>query len=148
MTRAPIGSPPVVILVEADMAVTHAIEFAFGLEGLCIRSYPNGAATLASNQLRRAGCLVLDDQLPDMNGLDLLGQLRANGVLTPAILIATNPKAALRERAAIAGVQIIEKPLLNDGLLDAVRQALDSRSFQPPGASAPVRRDCGPASLS
>jgi hypothetical protein len=42
----------------------------------------------------------------------------------PAVLITTNPRPHLRARAAAAGVPIIEKPLLTDGLLSAVRSAL------------------------
>ena len=42
----------------------------------------------------------------------------------PAVLITTNPRANLSLRAATAGVPIIEKPLLTDALLSAVRSAL------------------------
>ncbi len=146
---APQSSPrPLVVLVEGDLAVTHAIEFAFGLEGLRVRSYPTGAAVLASEQARRAGCLILDFELPDMDGLELLARLRADGVATSAILIVTNPGRTLRERARIAGVPIVEKPLLNDGLLDAVRQALAVRACPSAAASEPVRTGSGPSSWS
>jgi two-component system, LuxR family, response regulator FixJ len=139
---------PLVVLVEGDLAVTHAIEFAFGLEGLRIRSYQTGAAALGDEQSRRAGCIVLDSILPDMDGLDLLARLRANGVTTPAVVIATNPRSALRERARIAGAPIIEKPLLNDGLLDAVRQALAIRASPSAAASGPIPTGSGPSSWS
>ena len=118
---------PAVVLVESDPAVTHAIEFSFGLEGLEVSSYPNGAETLASERPRAAGCLVVDYKLPDMDGLQLLEQLRANGVSAPAILIATNPKAVMRQRALLAGAPIVEMPLMNDGLLDTVKQALGAQ---------------------
>jgi two-component system response regulator FixJ len=127
MIAAPKPRPaPCVVLVEDDPAVTRAIEFSFGLEGLQVRSYPDGATALASDQPRHAGCLVLDFQLPDMDGLELLERLRADGVSAPAILITTNPKTALRRRAQVAGAPIVEKPLLTDGLLDSVRQALEA----------------------
>lgn len=125
-SRSPAG--PTVVLVESDPAVTHAIEFSFGLEGLEVSSYPSGAETLASERPGAAGCLVVDYKLPDMDGLQLLEQLRAKGVSAPAILIATNPKAVMRQRALAAGAPIIEMPLLNDGLLDTVKQALGVRS--------------------
>ncbi len=116
-----------VVLVEGDPAVTHAIEFSFGLEGLDVSSYPSGAETLASERPGAAGCLVLDYKLPDMDGLQLLEQLRAKGVSAPAILIATNPKAVMRQRAHAAGAPIVEMPLMNDGLLDSVKQALGAQ---------------------
>ena len=118
------ASRPPVILVDDDPAVTHAMHFSFDLEGLDVRSFRDGESLLAVDDLPEKGCLILDHNLPGMDGLALLDRLRATGVKLPAILITTNPRAALRNRAAAAGVLIIEKPLLTDALLTAVRKAL------------------------
>ncbi len=115
---------PAVILVDDDPAVTHAVQFSFDLEGLDVRSYRDGESLLASREMPDSGCLVLDQNLPGMDGLTVLERLRARGVQLPAILITTNPRAVLRDRAAAAGVPIIEKPLLTDALLTTVRMAL------------------------
>lgn len=115
---------PCVILVDDDPAVSHALQFSFDLEGLEVRSFRDGESVLAADDLPRTGCLILDHNLPGMDGLALLERLRANGVRLPAILITTNPRTALRNRAAAAGVPIIEKPLLTDALLTTVRKAL------------------------
>ncbi|WP_292063536.1 response regulator transcription factor [Brevundimonas sp. UBA7664] len=118
------GSRPAVILVDDDPAVAHAVQFSFDLEGLDVRKFRDAESLLASGPLPDKGCLVLDYHLPGVDGLDLLERLRANGVRMPAVLITTNPRPHLRARAATAGVPIIEKPLLTDGLLSAVRSAL------------------------
>ncbi len=115
---------PAVILVDDDPAVTHAMQFSFDLEGLDVRSFRDGESLLDVDDLPETGCLILDQNLPGMDGLALLECLRAAGVCLPAILITTNPRAALRNRAAAAGVPIIEKPLLTDALLTTVRKAL------------------------
>lgn len=118
-------SRPVVILVDDDPAVTHAVQFSFDLEGLDVRRYRDGESLLADGPWPVASCcLVLDQNLPGLDGLSLLDRLRLQGVRLPAILITTNPRAAVRERAGSAGVPIIEKPLLTDALLTAVRGAL------------------------
>ncbi len=126
VTGRPANLParPTVILVDDDPAVTHAVQFSFDLEGLEVRGYRDGESLLASREMPDHGCLVLDQNLPGMDGLTLLEGLRALGVQLPAILITTNPRAVLRDRAAAAGVPIIEKPLLTDALLTTVRQAL------------------------
>jgi two-component system response regulator FixJ len=62
-----------------------------------------------------------------MNGLDLLSELRRRKVDLPAILITTHPTSAVRNRAAAAGVHVIEKPLLNDTLFHGIRAALAGR---------------------
>ena len=119
----PSVSRPAVLLVDDDPAVAHAVQFSFDLEGLEVRSFSDAAGLLAAD-LPREGCLVLDYHLPDIDGLDLLERLRANGVRLPAVLMTTNPRMMLKARAAVAGVPIIEKPLLTDALLTAVRSAL------------------------
>ncbi|MGZ9114365.1 MAG: response regulator transcription factor [Brevundimonas sp.] len=115
---------PAVLLVDDDPAVSHAVQFSFDLEGLNVRSFRDAESLLASGDLPRRGCLVLDYHLPGMDGLELLDRLRANDVRMPAVLITTNPRPHLRARAAAAGVPIIEKPLLTDALLTAVRSAI------------------------
>lgn len=124
MTSALANPRPVVLLVDDDPAVTHAVQFSFDLEGLDVRSYRDAEALLAAGDLPERGCLILDYHLPGVDGLDLLDRLRANGVRMPAVLITTNPRPLLRARAAMAAVPIVEKPLLTDALLTAVRDAL------------------------
>jgi FixJ family two-component response regulator len=119
-----LAARPAVILVDDDPAVTHAIQFSFDLEGLDVRSFCDGESLLVAGDLPGSGCLILDHNLPGMDGLALLECLRAAGVELPAILVTTNPRTALRNRAAAAGVPIIEKPLLTDALLTTVRKAL------------------------
>lgn len=130
VTAALFSSPtrPCVLLVDDDPAVTHAMQFSFDLEGLDVRSFRDAESVLDAHDLPQTGCLILDHNLPGMDGLALLERLRATGVRLPAILITTNPRTALRNRAAAAGVPIIEKPLLTDALLTTVRKALARRA--------------------
>jgi two-component system response regulator FixJ len=115
---------PSILLVEDDPAVVNALKFSLELEGFDVSAYADGETLLATRPLPETGCLVLDYNLPGMDGLNLLERLRTANVTLPAILITTNPRNALRARAALAGVQIIEKPLLTDALRDSVRCAL------------------------
>lgn len=119
---------PAILLVEDDPAVVNALKFSLELEGFDVSAFPDAETLLASRSLPESGCLVLDYNLPGMDGLNLLEKLRTANVTLPAILITTNPRNALRTRAALAGVQIIEKPLLTDALRDCVQRALGARA--------------------
>lgn len=125
MTR-PDQARPVVVLVDDDAALAHALDFSFGLEGLEVHAYADAEALLEARDYPERGCLVLDHQLPGMDGLSLLLHLRASGVGLPAIMVTTNPSRTLRARAAACGAPIVEKPLLSDALLKAVRHALEA----------------------
>lgn len=118
---------PVVVLVDDDSALSHALSFSFDLEGFDVHAYDDAETLLAARDYPANGCLVLDYRLPGMDGLSLLTRLRDEAVDLPAILVTSNPRPALRARAAAAGAPIIEKPLLTDALLTAVRQALHAR---------------------
>ena len=114
--RELVKSKPVILVIDDDPAVRNSLKFALEIEGFSVRLYPTGAELLDEEDMPESGCLVADYHLPGMNGLDLLARLRERDIRWPAILITTHPSAAVRDRAALAGVRVIEKPLLNDTL--------------------------------
>lgn len=120
----PDSSRPTVVVINDDEAVAHSLKFRFELEGFDVRVHDDARTLLVLGMIPNDVCLVVDYDLPDTDGLHLLAGLRAAGVKAPAIMIVTNPNSAVRARAAAAGVTIVEKPLLNDALLAAVRSAL------------------------
>lgn len=111
-----------VILVEDDDDLRAAIAFSLEVEGLQVAAFKTGEDLLGDAPLDY-GCLVIDYWLPGLNGLALLARLRLLGVQAPALLITTYPSAFLRTRAQNAGAQVLEKPLLGDAVVQAVRDA-------------------------
>lgn len=113
------------VLVDDDSALLHALSFAFETEGYDVRAFADAESLLADAEAHHVSlCLVLDQKLPGMSGLALLTALRARNVAAPAILITSNPTAALRREARAAGVEIVEKPLLDGVLASKVREAV------------------------
>jgi FixJ family two-component response regulator len=124
------NQPARILLVDGDPAVRAALAFSMAIEGFQVEAYDSPAALAARDAFPPRGCLVLDHRLPGIDGLELLASLRRRGVDLPAVLITTNPRPDMVRRARDAGVEIVEKPLLCDALIDAVRHA------QPAGATA------------
>jgi FixJ family two-component response regulator len=116
--------PPVVVIVDDDAAVLGSLKFALEIEGLAVRTYATAEDVLGDASLADCACFVIDQKLPGLNGLELVATLRKRGIAAPAILITSHPAIMLRERAARAGVPIVEKPLLGNALLDRVRDAV------------------------
>ena len=118
------SAPPNIIVVDDDPAVLNSLKFSFEVEGFAVRAYPNGTELLIDAIPVGSGCLVIDYRLPGINGLDLLAELRRRQVTLPAVLITTHPSGWVRARAEMAGVCLIEKPLLDGSLLLTIRAAL------------------------
>jgi FixJ family two-component response regulator len=117
----------VVVVVDDDVAVRNSLKFSLEVEGFVVRAYPGGTELLKDAELQRAGCLVIDQNMSGMNGLEVVARLRARDVAVPAILITSYPTAVLRERAAAAGVAIVEKPFLGTVLVDRIRDVVFPR---------------------
>jgi two-component system response regulator FixJ len=119
---------PLVIVVDDDRAVRNSLKFSLEIEGYAVRTYCDGDELLNGSDLGASACLVVDHNLPGMNGLEAIAQLRQRRVLVPVILITTHPSAMVKERAAKAAVPIVEKPFLENALLDQIQAALHHRN--------------------
>jgi len=119
----------VVIIVEDDPAVRNSLKFSLEIEGFDVRIYASGTDLLEAHDASSARCLVIDQKLPEITGLDLIATLRDLRISAPAILITSHPNASVRKRAAEANVSIVEKPLLGNALVDRIRASLVPNSL-------------------
>jgi FixJ family two-component response regulator len=115
---------PVIVVVDDDAAVRGSLKFALEIEGFAVRTYPKGADLLDDLRLADCACFIIDQKLPGMNGLDVVAELRKGHIAAPVILITSAPNIVVQQRAAQAGVPIVEKPLLGNALIDRVRDAI------------------------
>jgi FixJ family two-component response regulator len=119
--------PKTVLVVDDDPAVLNSLRFALEIEGYVVATFP-GARDVLAAPLPSAACLVIDHNLPGMNGLELLAELRRLGADGPAVLVTSHPPQILRDRAAAAGLAIIEKPLLGNALIEMIRKLTNGRN--------------------
>jgi len=117
-----------VVVIGDDPAVRSSLKVWLELEGLTVRSYASGVELLSAGELGRCDCLIIDEKIPASNGLHLITELRERDFSAPAILVTSQPSMSLREEAEKVGVPIVEKPLLGNGLLDTIRDAIGSSS--------------------
>lgn len=119
--------PQVVYLVDDDPAVLNSLTFLLGMEGLMVRAFASGEALLSANA-ENGTCLVIDYNLPGLDGLEVVTSLRAAGNHMPAVLMTSHPPASVRDRAAMAQVQIVEKPFIGNAVVASVRRAMTENS--------------------
>ena len=126
VVRSPLPEPPRhVTVVDDDDALRGSLKFTLETVGLKVAAFRDAESALAAID-RDCDCLVLDQRLPGLSGLDLLEQLRRQGQTAPTILITTNPGAKLTDRARRANVEIMEKPLLGDSLTARVLELVNA----------------------
>jgi len=113
----------VIIVVDDDPAVRNSLKFSLEIEGFLVRLYASGSELLDERDIPRCSCLVVDQRMPGIAGLDLISKLRDQAISAPAILITSHPTAELARRAAGANVSIVEKPLLGNALIERIRDA-------------------------
>jgi len=92
---------------------TAALEFLFGADG---------SGTVSAN---RALLILLDLNLPDMTGIDILAKVKANPHLkrTPVIILTTTDDQREIQRCYDLGANVyITKPVNYEGFSNAIRQ--------------------------
>jgi len=150
---------PRVLLVEDDPELARMLEELLALEGYAVDVAPDGQRGLHLGLSRAYDVMVLDRGLPAIEGLDLLGRLRAAGVATPVLVLSALALARDRVQGLDAGAEdYLGKPFDVDELLARVRallrRAVDAVSaLAVPGGvlepdSRTVVRDDGAVALS
>ncbi len=86
MTTAPIPNSYVAI-VDDDSAIRSALGRALRMENYDVELFEDGASALKSIQLRAPDAIVLDLQLPDIDGLEICRRIRRSGDTTPILML-------------------------------------------------------------
>ncbi len=118
----------VVGVVDDDPAVRNSLKFSLEIEGFAVGIYASADELLKESDLSRFRCLVIDQHMPGLSGLDLVAKLRERQISVPVILITSHPSRTLAARADKAAVPIVEKPLLGNALLDRIRDLVPSET--------------------
>lgn len=112
-----------VALIDSEMEVRRATELRLRAGPFDVRAFASGCAMLAKTGLP-IDCVVIRDEMPEIDGFELLRRLRGRGWLGPAILVTNIPSPALAAAAADAGfATVIDRPLIDNLLWQAVDKA-------------------------
>jgi two-component system, chemotaxis family, CheB/CheR fusion protein len=113
-------------VVDDDRLLLEGLSSLLRSRGDQVEVFPSGESFLEDYTPGRRGCLVVDDKLPGLQGIELLERLKAEGATLPAIMITGHGDVSIAVRAMKAGaVDYIEKPLFHERLLSAIDYALE-----------------------
>ena len=112
-------------VIDDDESVRRTTALLIESFGLRAAAFESAEGFLKSGQLHDTACLIVDVQMPGMNGLQLQSHLAAEGCGIPIIFITAYDDRESRGRAMRAGAAaFLSKPFGDEQLLQSIRSAL------------------------
>ena len=116
---------PKVFIVEDDPSVLRGLRRMFLVQGYEVEGFLHPRLMLEHAPWSGAGCVVLDLRMPELDGLELLRELRRVGWTQPVVFISAHGDVPTAVTAMKEGaVDFLPKPVTTPVLLAAVEQAL------------------------
>jgi FixJ family two-component response regulator len=121
-------SKPLIAIVDDDESVCRAVRRlvrAFAMDAETFSSGRQFLDLVEAMPSFQPDCLVLDVQMPGMNGLEVQDRLAISGNRMPVIFITAHDEVGVREKAIAAGaVAFLRKPFDDELLVKTLREAL------------------------
>lgn len=114
-----------ILIVDDNPDICQALRDLLESQQYAVQSVGSGGAALALVRDQRFAAVVLDLELPDLSGLEVLPRLKASDPTVPVIILTAcpgdgNKSAALRDGAAA----FLTKPYHREDLLSALSRAV------------------------
>jgi DNA-binding NtrC family response regulator len=137
-----------ILVVDDEPNILSSVARALGLEGYDVEVA--GSAELALEKLERQSfdAILLDMQLPGMDGLELLSRLSEKDATSPVLMMSGHGTIELAMEAVRRGaVDFIEKPIGSDRLVLSIGQCLKLRALEQENQELRRRFGTGPSML-
>jgi FixJ family two-component response regulator len=114
---------PLIAIVDDDASVRQALKRLIQSIGFIVATFPNTNEFLQSAAFQEAKCLILDIQMPGLDGIGLLSVMQALRSPIATIVITAHPDAQARACARGANVLgLLEKPFDDQALIDLIEK--------------------------
>jgi two-component system response regulator FixJ len=125
-----------IFIVDNDAAIRESLRLLLEAEGFTAEDFATGRRFLETARPVYGDCLILDINMPGMNGYEVLVELCRRGDALPVIIVTAQTNDATSSRAIAAGAAaVLEKPYDTDELLALVRRVLTPATSWPLPAS-------------
>lgn len=112
-----------IAIIDDEEQIRRALLRLLRSTGMEARAYASAQEFLSSWRSDPPGCVVLDLQMPGLNGLELMQCLTQLGAKLPIIIITAHDAPEMRANCLQAGaVAYLRKPLDDRILLDAIEK--------------------------
>jgi FixJ family two-component response regulator len=113
-----------VAVVDDDASVRRALMRVLQASSYTVETFESASAFLGSLNQHIPHCLIVDLQMPSMDGLELRISLTRAGIVIPTIIISAHDEPGIRERCSTAGAAAyLLKPIQKNKLIAAIKAA-------------------------
>jgi two-component system KDP operon response regulator KdpE len=124
-------NPLRVLIVDDEPAILRFLRTGLAAQGFIVSEAETGRAALDSVRRGATDLVVLDLGLPDMDGLDVIREIRAGGSALPVIVLSSRDDEASKVTALDLGADdFVTKPFGIDELFARIRAAQRHRLQQ------------------
>jgi FixJ family two-component response regulator len=117
--------PRRISIVDDDASIREALKSLMRSVQFNVEAFASAEDFLASGLLNDTACLILDVNLPGMNGFELQKHLNIQRRGIPMIFITAHADEASRQRALKGGaIDFLDKPVRRETLFKAIRAAI------------------------
>jgi len=117
---------PVVFVVDDDVSVRESLELLIRQLGWQVETFISAHDFLAYPRVSVPGCLILDVQLPGLNGLALQKRIAGERAHLPIIFITGHGDVPMSVEAMKGGAaEFLTKPFDDQVLVDAIQDAIE-----------------------
>jgi FixJ family two-component response regulator len=121
----------IIYVVDDNVSICRSLALLLKSNGFKVETFTRAADFLAFKHSKLPSCLVLDIQIPDMNGLDLQEKMAALELAIPIVFITGHGNIPMSVKGMKAGaVDFLTKPVTEKKLLDAVNLAMSKSKVQ------------------
>jgi|SRR5882672_4901354 len=118
----------VISIIDDNASIRRALKRLIESIGLPAEDFASAEEFLVSCRSQDSACLIVDLQLPGMNGLELQNQLHVSNPGVPLVFISAKFDEHARARALNAGaVEFLQKPFSEAALFAAIQTSLSIR---------------------
>src|SRR5215212_3610958 len=132
--RCCVGTQPLVLVADDEPRITKLVSIALSEEGFRVVTATGGEDALAKAEEMRPDIVLLDIVMPDLDGIEVMRQLREQRPVPVILLTAKGATADKAKGLDLGADDYIAKPFHPDELAARVRAVIRRSSGVEPGA--------------
>jgi FixJ family two-component response regulator len=113
-------------IVDSDAAIRDSLKTYLESFGISVKEYANSDVFLRMVGSASKGCVLAEAEMPGLNGMGLLRELRNNGNTIPVVLLTNNTRPGYIAHARKVGAAgVLQKPFISDKLMNQLKVLIE-----------------------